>query len=331
MVDKIETGQYYKLSFNKENWPDLEMYVMVSGITNKTAMGNITEYDIKEELFQAYELGLSTYLQTTNCDLLIVNEITDLSTQEVDTDNRILIPVLMLDYAATEKLFMAQKISFTIEGIKRRFVTDLDQDEYIRDARVELANHLNMLDNFAGDNVEINYTVTSSLTEEKEILSEEKLRIERLHAFKEANNQDNLQREETMRNALYLQQKYDVLLTELNTENETLKVSQEKNNDYYDELMAYTEVNDNYSRLLRKLCELMTTKGQELGIEVEDYDTFVANARGEIAEEDKKEEEDEEEQPGEGEDKGEENPDQGETEPPIDQGGEESPEPDVEE
>lgn len=322
MVDKIETGHYYKLSFNKENWPDLEMYVMVSGITNKAAMGNITEYDIKEELFQAYELGLSTYLQTTNCDLLIVNEITDLSTQEVDTDNRILVPILMIDYAATEKLFMAQKISFTIEGIKRRFETDLDQDEYIRDARVELANHLNMLDNFAGDNVEINYTITSALTEEKEILSEEKQRIERLHAFKEANNQDNLQREETMRNALYLQQKYDVLLTELNTENETLKVSQEKNNDYYDELMAYTEVNDNYSRLLRKLCELMTTRGQELGIEVEDYDTFVANARGEIAEEDKEEEEEESPNPDPGgDDKGEEIP-----EPTPDQGTEETPE-----
>ena len=282
MIADIKIGESYKLSFNKNNWPDLQMYVVVSGITNKSAMGNISDYDIKEELFQNYELGINTYLQTTNCDILIVNEITDLETQEVDTESRILIPILMIDYNDSEKLVTYEKISFTIDGINRRFDSDLDQEEYISEARNELNSYLNMLDNFAGDLVEINFTTDSHLIEESEILKEEKVRADRLLAFKEANNLDNLTRENTMREALTIKEKYETELQKITIKETELKASQEKNNEFYNDILEYSNANDNYSKILRETARLIKQEGDKVGIDVPDYDEFIRIARSNI-------------------------------------------------
>lgn len=282
MITDIKIGEYYKLSFNKDNWPDLTMYVVISGITNKDAMGNISEYNIKEELFQNYELGLNTYLQTTNCDILIVNEILDLETQEVDIENRILIPVLMVDYEASEKLVTYNKISFTISGIKRRFKSDLDEKEYITEARQDLSNHLNLLDNFAGELLEINFTSENHLIEEYDILKDEKTRADRLLAYKETINLETLNRENTMRTALTMQEKYTEELSKMYIKEEELKQAQEKNNEFYKELTEYMAVNDKYSQILREAVILIKSEADKYGIPVIDYDQFIQNARDNV-------------------------------------------------
>lgn len=283
MIDNLVTGEFYKFTFNKENWPNLSMCVVLSGITNKEAMGNITDYDMKEELFLNYNLGLNTYISLSNCDLLIVNEIKNLETQEVDTENRILIPKLMIDFENSEKLIKVSKLNFSILGIKRYFQTEKEVNDFISDSRYALKSYLNNLNNFAGEELSIEGTSSFVLMEESYILKEEKLRLERLLGFQKANTQNKIIQEQTLRNAVITKEKYESKFQELSIQEEALKKAQENNNAYYNEIMLYSEANDNFSKLMRETNRLMKEKGVELGIEVPDYDQFIEEAKNNIA------------------------------------------------
>ena len=281
MIENIETGKYYKIVLDKNNWPDLFFNVKITGITNKEAMENITEYDLKQEMFLNYDIGLNTYLNMTTCDLYIAHKMNDLTTGEVEED-AILISKLMIDYKASEELIEVNDVVFTISGIKRRFARSYELNNYITDAKLSLNKNLNHLMEFAGDYLNIEGSYSSHYSDISSILKEEKQRAERLTAYNEAKTMQKTTTEALLNKASYNIQAYNKALIELNKEKEEVKKEKEKTDAFYNDVMTVYEANDSYTKVLKEIHALMKEKATELGVELPSYDEYLNQSKNNV-------------------------------------------------
>ena len=278
MISKIETGNKYKLVLDQNNWPGISFSVVVSVITNKEAMGNITYYNLKEELFTNYEIGLNTYLNMTNCNLYLVQEISDFTTGEIKEDI-ILIPELMIDYNLSDQLVEVYDVKFQIDGVKRRFTRTKDLNDYITTSKIKLTKQLNFLDEFMGLNLSVTPSYSSYYTDESSLKKEEKLRKERITSY---NNQKILTKaadEAIINKAAYNIKLYTDNLNELNKEKEILIKEKERTQQFYNDTMDIFEANDQYTKVLKETYVLMKEKADELGVELKSYEEYFNQAK----------------------------------------------------
>ena len=278
MINSIETGNRYKLVLDQSNWPGISFSVVISGITNKEAMGNITDYNLKEELFMNYEIGLNTYLNMTNCNLYIVQEITDFTTGEF-SDDIILIPELMIDYKLSEKLIEVYDIKYQIDGVKRRFTRSKDLNDFITSSKIKLVKQLNFLDEFTGLNLSVTPDYSSYYTDESSIKKEEKIRSERITSY---NNQKLLTKsanEAIINKAAYNIKVYTDKLLALNKETENLNKEKERVQQFYNDTIDIFVANDEYTKVLKETYSLMKEKADELGVEIKSYEDYFNQAK----------------------------------------------------
>lgn len=282
MISKIDMGSYYKIYLDQSTWPEVVTFdVQINGITNKSSMENITDYNLKEELFTKYEIGLNTYLTISSGDLYIAHLITDFSTGEVDT-SIILIPRLAIDFSKSEELLPVDKIVFTISGIERRFERAIELDSYLSKAKVELMKHLDYLTNFCGDETVIETSVSSQYKEKSIIDAEELTRKQKTLQF--AANQEMTEKtiENTLAQASYNIKKYENLYNEVKEKEKIVVSEKEKNNKFYDDLVELEQYNNEFSKTLRKTITEIRLKCTELGIDpsvVPDYEDFIEKSR----------------------------------------------------
>lgn len=282
MISKIDMGSYYKIYLDQSTWPEVVTFdVQINGITNKSSMENITDYNLKEELFTKYEIGLNTYLTISSGDLYIAHLITDFSTGEVDT-SIILIPRLAIDFSKSEELLPVDKIVFTISGIERRFERAIELDNYLSKAKVELMKHLDYLTNFCGDETVIETSVSSQYKEKSIIDAEELTRKQKTLQF--AANQEMTEKtiENTLAQASYNIKKYENLYNEVKEKEKIVVSEKEKNNKFYDDLVELEQYNNEFSKTLRKTITEIRLKCTELGIDpsvVPDYEDFIEKSR----------------------------------------------------
>ena len=274
-------GKYYKIYLDQSTWPEVITFdVQINGMTNKSSMENITDYNLKEELFTKYEIGLNTYLTISSGDLYIAHKITDFSTGDIET-NAILIPRLAIDFSKSEELLSVDKISFTISGIERRFDRDKELDDYLNKAKVELVKQLNFFTNFAGDELVVDSSITNQFKEKSVIDIEDTARKQRTLQFAAKQEQTEKTIENTLAQASYAIRKYEKLYNEVREEKKITTEEKEKNNQFYDDLLKLEKANNEFSQLLRQTIIEMRLKCEEIGIDpgvVPDYNEFIEKA-----------------------------------------------------
>lgn len=282
MVTKIETGKYYKIYLDQATWPEVITFdVQINGLTSKSSIENITDYDLKEELFTKYEVGLNTYLTISSGELYIAHKITDFTTGDIE-EKAIIIPRLAIDFSKTEELLSVDKITFNIMGIERRFNRTRDLDTYLSKAKIELVNQLNYFTNFAGDELVVDAQTTSQLKEKSIIDAEDLARKQRTLQF--AAKQEAVEKsiENSLAQASYAINKYEKLYNEVKKEKSEINGEKEKNNQFYSDLLRLETANNKFSQTLRSTVVEMRLKCEELGIDpgiVPEYEDFIASVR----------------------------------------------------
>lgn len=282
MVTKIETGKYYKIYLDQATWPEVITFdVQINGLTSKSSIENITDYDLKEELFTKYEVGLNTYLTISSGELYIAHKITDFTTGDIE-EKAIVIPRLAIDFSKTEELLSVDKITFNIMGIERRFNRTRDLDTYLSKAKIELVNQLNYFTNFAGDELVVDAQTTSQLKEKSIIDAEDLARKQRTLQF--AAKQEAVEKsiENSLAQASYAINKYEKLYNEVKKEKSEINGEKEKNNQFYSDLLRLETANNEFSQTLRSTVVEMRLKCEELGIDpgiVPEYEDFIASVR----------------------------------------------------
>lgn len=282
MVTKIETGKYYKIYLDQATWPEVITFdVQINGLTSKSSIENITDYDLKEELFTKYEVGLNTYLTISSGELYIAHKITDFTTGDIE-EKAIIIPRLAIDFSKTEELLSVDKITFNIMGIERRFNRTRDLDTYLSKAKIELVNQLNYFTNFAGDELVVDAQTTSQLKEKSIIDAEDLARKQRTLQF--AAKQEAVEKsiENSLAQASYAINKYEKLYNEVKKEKSEINGEKEKNNQFYSDLLRLETANNEFSQTLRSTVVEMRLKCEELGIDpgiVPEYEDFIASVR----------------------------------------------------
>lgn len=282
MITKIETGKYYKIYLDQATWPEVITFdVQINGLTSKSSIENITDYDLKEELFTKYEVGLNTYLTISSGELYIAHKITDFTTGDIE-EKAIIIPRLAIDFSKTEELLSVDKITFNIMGIERRFNRTRDLDTYLSKAKIELVNQLNYFTNFAGDELVVDAQTTSQLKEKSIIDAEDLARKQRTLQF--AAKQEAVEKsiENSLAQASYAINKYEKLYNEVKKEKSEINGEKEKNNQFYSDLLRLETANNEFSQTLRSTVVEMRLKCEELGIDpgiVPEYEDFIASVR----------------------------------------------------
>lgn len=282
MVTKIETGKYYKIYLDQATWPEVITFdVQINGLTSKSSIENITDYDLKEELFTKYEVGLNTYLTISSGELYIAHKITDFTTGDIE-EKAIIIPRLAIDFSKTEELLSVDKITFNITGIERRFNRTRDLDTYLSKAKIELVNQLNYFTNFAGDELVVDTQTTSQLKEKSIIDAEDLARKQRTLQF--AAKQEAVEKsiENSLAQASYAINKYEKLYNEVKKEKSEINGEKEKNNQFYSDLLRLETANNEFSQTLRSTVVEMRLKCEELGIDpgiVPEYEDFIASVQ----------------------------------------------------
>lgn len=283
MISELIIGGLYKIYLDQNKWPGIFYYGVISGITNKDGMENITDYNLKDELFTKYEYGTNTYITyTENCKLYILNQVTDLTTGTPSDESPIIIPHSMIDFTKSEKMVKISDISFTFTGIRRRFQDYDDLDSYLKTAKKDILKIFNYIDSLSGINLSISNSNSEIYVEESVIKNEENDRTKRLSSFRDANSLKK-QEEESLRNKMVNSiKKYDELYKVYTEERNKLVKSQETNKQFYEDTMEYYTANNNFSKLMRETHKLMKEKAQELGISIKDYNEFIQEATGNI-------------------------------------------------
>lgn len=280
MIDKLEIGEFYKLVLDQNLWPDIFYYAQVSGVTNKEAMDNVTEYDLKEEMFNKLDYGTLTYLQNTECDIYLINEISDLTTGEIKEDI-ILLPINMIDFNLSDKLAQIYKLNYNISGIERRFNSTLDLDNHLKESRIELNKLLQKIKNFTGDNLAITASSSTIYKPLEEILLAEKSRNDTILNYSESNTKKKLEDESFYRHALKMINDAKTINNDVIQREELIKKEREKIETFYSDTMQFYDATNSFSDIMRSVNEKMIEKGKELGIEVPTFDSLVLEAKQE--------------------------------------------------
>lgn len=283
MIDSLKIGSNYKIVLNPSLWPDVFFYVQVAGITNSTKMEDLSEYNLKEELFEKYEYGINTYLSNTDGDIYILQVITDLVTGSFE-EKPMVLPINMIDFSLSDELISVYKVKFSLEGIVRRFLDLYDLDKYLKSAKLELKTHLQKLNNFYGENIAINSEESTYLTEEEPVLLEEKAREERFKSFIEAETQTKLEEEAYRRNMVYKVNESNRLIAEYTELKNEIVKDQEKANAFYNDTMLIYDTSLEFVDVLKKTVDLMNTfvLENDLDVEVPTWEDFYEEAKNNI-------------------------------------------------
>lgn len=282
MINTIDMGKYYRLYLDQSTWPEVITFdVQINGVTNKSSMENITEFNLKDELFTKYEIGLNTYLTISSGDLYIAHKITDFVTGEIDTDP-ILIPRLAIDFLRSEELLSVDKITFTITGAERRFERMIELDSYLTKAKIELVKQMNYFVNFAGDELVVDANVSSQLKEKSLIDAEDLARKQRTLQFATQQEMTEKTIENSLARAHDTVRKYEKLYNEVYEQKKSITAEKEKNNLFYNDLMKLQSANNEFSQVLRQTVVEMRLKCEEIGVDpsvVPEYEDFINKAK----------------------------------------------------
>ncbi len=189
MVNEFIIGNYYNIQLGG-SWSSLSYNCLVVGNTRKNAINNIEEgFSIFSTFFESLNLTLSTFFSmiSNETDILIVNIANSLESEVPNVDpSNFFIPVSLIDYTNSNRLFPFVRYEISVGGIIRFFDNDNLRSEFENGIQSEIVRIFSG-SNMFGSPEPINVGTTNVVNfESEEILIERELRRK---AFISAQNQ----------------------------------------------------------------------------------------------------------------------------------------------
>ena len=284
MISDIKIGEYYRLELKRSIWKNVYFNVRISGITKKNSTEIFNSYDVKNELFLEYDIGMTTFLKTytDEIDVYIVNLVSKLSPIEYE-DDVFFIPKSCIDYLYSERLLETFNLTFTISGINYYPEEYENIDKYIRTGIERLKNETKYIQHFISETLDIKGTKESVYKRESEVCAEKDRNKVIYQNYQNAKAARIIKEEEIRNDYIESRIRNDMASEKLEQKTKELELN-------YASITQQQTINANMNKSLNIVAEKLKLiiesklkpKGEQLNIPVPSFEQLMAEANQEI-------------------------------------------------
>lgn len=284
MISDIKIGEYYRLELKRSIWKNVYFNVRISGITKKNSTEIFNSYDVKNELFLEYDIGMTTFLKTytDEIDVYIVNLVSKLSPIEYE-DDVFFIPKSCIDYLYSERLLETFNLTFTISGINYYPEEYENIDKYIRTGIERLKNETKYIQHFISETLDIKGTKESVYKRESEVCAEKDRNKVIYQNYQNAKAARIIKEEEIRNDYIESRIRNDMASEKLEQKTKELELN-------YASITQQQTINVNMNKSLNIVAEKLKLiiesklkpKGEQLNIPVPSFEQLMAEANQEI-------------------------------------------------
>lgn len=284
MISDIKIGEYYRLELKRSIWKNVYFNVRISGITKKNSTEIFNSYDVKNELFMEYDIGMTTFLKTytDEIDVYIVNLVSKLSPIEYE-DDVFFIPKSCIDYLYSERLLETFNLTFTIGGINYYPEEYENIDKYIRTGIERLKNETKYIQHFISETLDIKGTKESVYKRESEVCAEKDRNKVIYQNYQNAKAARIIKEEEIRNDYIESRIRNDMASEKLEQKTKELELN-------YASITQQQTINANMNKSLNIVAEKLKLiiesklkpKGEQLNIPVPSFEQLMAEANQEI-------------------------------------------------
>lgn len=284
MISDIKIGEYYRLELKRSIWKNVYFNVRISGITKKNSTEIFNSYDVKNELFLEYDIGMTTFLKTytDEIDVYIVNLVSKLSPIEYE-DDVFFIPKSCIDYLYSERLLETFNLTFTISGINYYPEEYENIDKYIRAGIERLKNETKYIQHFISETLDIKGTKEAVYKRESEVCAEKDRNKVIYQNYQNAKAARIIKEEEIRNDYIESRIRNDMASEKLEQKTKELELN-------YASITQQQTINANMNKSLNIVAEKLKLiiesklkpKGEQLNIPVPSFEQLMAEANQEI-------------------------------------------------
>ena len=275
MINELIQGKIYHLEFIAPYTNKGPYDIEISAIAKKETLSIYGDFDIRGTFFD--EVGIKTYLTmvTDDTDIYICHPIKTKDPIEITVDEFIFIPKTIIDFGNSEIYETVTRFKFTVEGIRRRFKTSYETNQFVKEVEQEIPNKLLDTKTIANDTLSVSNTQEDILILNSIIEKEEKNRQQFIDMRE--NNKLELKKAEAEREMKYLKKLQSVIDREkiVSAKEKTIDENVLKSENSKIIGNAFLKMTNDYLARIKTIYDIILR--QSAGINLPSWDELIVN------------------------------------------------------